>query len=193
LELTLRDQRLRMAWLLVVPFLFFSRPRPDLLLAGAALSAFGLLLRGWAAGCILKDQALALDGPYRFIRNPLYLGSFFLGLGAVLAGASWPFFILFVGFFVWSYSRTLRVEKDVLEERFGKAYLEYRASVPGFVPRLLPKLRNPGEGAPRSATRTPCRQGFRWQLYFRNREWQATLGAGTAFGFLAVKWALTRG
>ena len=157
------------------------------------MSAFGLLLRAWAAGCILKDQVLALGGPYRFIRNPLYLGSFFLGSGAVVAGGSWPFLLLFFVFFVWSYSRTLRAEKNLLEEKFGRAYLAYRASVPGFLPRLRPKRWSRGEGVPCSGSGTARRQGFRWELYFRNKEWQAALGAGTAFGLLAAKWAFAWG
>ncbi|MFC1661080.1 methyltransferase family protein [Gemmatimonadota bacterium] len=183
MKLTLRDQRLRLAWLLVPPFLFFSHPSPWTFLVGAPLSALGLLLRGWAAGCILKDQVLALGGPYRFIRNPLFLGSFWLGLGVVIAGGSWPFLLLFLLFFAWSYSRTLRAEESVLAEKFGRDYREYRASVPGFVPSL---------GRRHSASVSGVDpEGFQWSLYFRNREWQAGVGAGVAFGFLLAKWVVS--
>ena len=58
LSRSLRSQRLKWAWLLVIPFLFFSHATPKTLLAGAALSLLGLLLRGLAAGTILKDQTI---------------------------------------------------------------------------------------------------------------------------------------
>ena len=120
--LTLRDQRLRLVWLLVIPFFVFARPTPRLLVSGATVATLGLLLRGWAAGSILKDELLAVEGPYRIIRNPLYLGSFLLGLGAVVAGGSFSFLSLFLLFFTWSYARTLRAERKTLEETFGPAY-----------------------------------------------------------------------
>ena len=54
-----------------------------LLLLGTPLSVLGLLVRGWAAGSIDKDQELTTSGPYAYLRNPLYLGTFLIGTGAV--------------------------------------------------------------------------------------------------------------
>jgi hypothetical protein len=148
------------------------------------LAAPGLLLRAWAAGCILKERVLATGGPYRLIRNPLFVGSFLLGLGGVVAGGSWPFLVVFLLFFGWTYSRTLEAEERTLEDTFGEAYREYRASVPAFVPRLAREVDS------RASTPGPGSGGFRWNLYLRNREWQAGLGTMLAFGFLVAKWAL---
>src|SRR5437868_6508959 len=42
---------------------------------GVVLVLFGLVLRSWAAGILQKDFLLTTSGPYRLIRNPLYIGS----------------------------------------------------------------------------------------------------------------------
>ena len=79
--LSLRKIRLRLVWLLIIPFLWFASPSPASLIAGAGLAAVGLFIRAWAAGFIRKDKQLATSGPYGHTRNPLYLGSFFIGCG----------------------------------------------------------------------------------------------------------------
>src|SRR3982751_6758022 len=66
-------------------FIFFARPTPKALVAGASVSILGLAIRAWAAGHIRKNAQLATSGPYAFTRNPLYLGSFLLGLGFTIA------------------------------------------------------------------------------------------------------------
>ncbi len=55
---------------------------------GAVIAAFGLIVRGAAAGYLRKDQQLATGGPYSRTRNPLYLGSALLAAGFIVAGHS---------------------------------------------------------------------------------------------------------
>ena len=69
-------------------YLYFSQPTIDFLLAGLALAAAGLALRLWASGHLEKGTRLAARGPYRWTRNPLYLGSFLMGLGFTLAAVN---------------------------------------------------------------------------------------------------------
>lgn len=176
MKLTHREQRLKLVWILVIPFFVFAKPTPSLLFSGGVLSALGLLLRAWAAGSIFKDQALAVRGPYRFVRHPLYSGSFLLGIGLLTASGSWGLGVLFLTFFAWSYSRTLREEQETLEERFGREYAEYRASVPAFFPKLR-------RGPPPAGSV----ERFRWSLYLHNREWQAALGTVAGFAILVLK------
>src|SRR6476659_4446180 len=76
-------------------FIFFAKPTPRALLIGGSISLLGLALRGWAAGHIRKNAELATSGPYAFTRNPLYLGSFFLGLGFTIASGRWELAVLF--------------------------------------------------------------------------------------------------
>jgi protein-S-isoprenylcysteine O-methyltransferase Ste14 len=78
---------------------------------------------------------LVVSGPYRVVRNPMYVAgtSFLLGL-ALVAGAPGIaayaiFFWLLTAIFVFAY------EQPALERRFGESYQRYRASVPAWIPR----------------------------------------------------------
>lgn len=168
-----RRVRLRAVWLLLLPYLYFARPTPLLLVAGAAVALAGAGLRAWAAGCIHKDAELAVDGPYGHTRNPLYLGSLLIGTGVAVAGGRWIFVALFLAFFLLVYLRAMRHEERVLEDRFGERYRRYRRAVPLLLPRLSPYG---GAG--------PC---FSLRRYLRNREWEAALGLGGGFAFLLAK------
>ena len=173
MRLTLRRLRLKAVWLIVVPFFWFASPTPRLLAMGAALALVGLWIRGWSAGTIHKDQELTTSGPYAFTRNPLYLGSFFIGIGVSMAGGHWVWPVVFVLFYASVYSRTMAEEARHLSGLFPEQYAQYAAHVPGFVPRLT--AYGAGHG------------GFRWAQYRRNREWEALLGAFAAFGLLGAK------
>ena len=63
--------RVRLQFLLVVPVLWFARPTPRLLGAGALLVVVGLAVRAWAAGHLRKDRPLTVSGPYAHLRHPL--------------------------------------------------------------------------------------------------------------------------
>jgi protein-S-isoprenylcysteine O-methyltransferase Ste14 len=178
----MRRLRLRAVWLLVVPFLWFARPTPALLAIGAGLGLLGLMVRGWAAGTIHKERELTTTGPYAFTRNPLYVGSFFLGLGITIAGGHWIWPVLFLAFYVGVYGRTMSGEAALLGELFGDRFHHYAAHVPALAPRLTP-YRAPGQTG----------GGFTLAQYRRNREWEAALGALTGFAFLVAKWWLGSG
>jgi len=172
----LRRLRLRAVWLLILPFLWLCRPTLPLLVVGLALGALGLLVRGWAAGTIHKERELTTTGPYAHTRNPLYLGSFLLGLGVTLAGGQWWWPLLFLSFYAAVYGRTMVGEAALLTELFGERYRLYAANVPSVLPRLTPWRAPDVEGG-----------GFTFAQYRRNREWEALLGAVAGFGFLAAK------
>jgi len=180
LKLSDRKVRLGVAWLLVLPFLWFARPTAATLLVGGGLAVLGALIRAWAAGHIRKDSTLTVAGPYAHVRNPLYVGSFLMGLGVTIAGGV-PFFVaVFLAFYLLVYTRTAMVEAKFLEERYGDAYRSYAAAVPLFVPRPSP-WRPPG---------TSGASGFSLERYRQNREWEAGLGVMAGFLFLALKMAL---
>jgi protein-S-isoprenylcysteine O-methyltransferase Ste14 len=127
----------------------------------------GLLLRGWAAGHLSKNQRLAMSGPYAYTRNPLYLGTALVAAGLVAASRSWWLGALFAAVFVFIYLPAIQLEQQHLSNLFPE-YREYAARVP----MLWPKL----GGAERG-------QGFDFALYGRNREYQALYGflAGAAY------------
>jgi protein-S-isoprenylcysteine O-methyltransferase Ste14 len=156
-------------------FLLFARPRTGTLLAGIAVSVFGLLLRAWASGHIRKNSSLATSGPYAHTRNPLYLGSFLLGLGFTIGSGWWPLGILFAGLFLGIYLPVMRVESETLAQLFGESYQRYARGVPLFLPRVTPY--RSGEG----------QTEFDRSLYMRYREYRAALGLLVAWGVLVFK------
>jgi len=166
-----------MVWLLVLPFLWFAQPTRGLIIVGSALTAGGLFIRAWAAGTIHKDEDLTTSGPHAYLRNPLYVGSFLIGLGVTLAGGHWIWPALFFAFYVGVYGRTMSGETELLTQLFGDRFLRYAQNVPALLPRLTPYQPKQSDVA----------GGFRLSQYKRNNEWEALLGAGTVFAFLATK------
>jgi len=156
-------------------FLFFARPRPASLIAGAAVSLVGLLLRAWAAGHIKKNSALATSGPYAYTRNPLYLGSFLLGLGFTIGSGRWLLGFLFAVLFLGIYLPVMRVESATLAQLFDAQFPEYSRAVPLFFPRLTP-YRSTG-----------TELGFDRSLYMKYREYRAALGLLVAWGLVVFK------
>ncbi len=177
--MNLATLRLRGVWLLILPFFWFAAPRPGLLAAGGALAVIGLAVRAWAASRIHKNQVLTTSGPYAYTRNPLYLGSFFLGLGATVAGGQPTFIVLFVIFFAAVYPRTMAREAAHLESLFGDRFRTYAHRVPLFFPRLAPYM---DPEVVRSAPRA-----VEPRRYLHNREYEALLGTLAAFALLAAK------
>ena len=168
--------RVPLGFLCALLFLLLARPTPRALLIGAGVSVLGLAIRAWAAGHIRKNAQLAVSGPYSFTRNPLYLGSFILGLGFTIASGRWELALLFAALFLGIYFPVMRVEASTLGELFGKDYEAYRQAVPLFFPRLTPYRQS------ESATIK-----FDGSLYLRYREYRAALGLVIAWGLLLIK------
>jgi protein-S-isoprenylcysteine O-methyltransferase Ste14 len=106
--------------------------------------AVGLGLRAWGAACAgghtrsgkIEAPRLITGGPYAFVRNPIYLGSFVLGLGVVgLLGDPWllvPHTLVFTVFF----GMIVPAEEQFLMRQFGDEYARFRRAVPRLIPRL---------------------------------------------------------
>ena len=169
--------RVPLGFLCAAVFLFFARPTPGALVVGASVSLLGLALRAWAAGHIRKNAELATSGPYAFTRNPLYLGSFLLGLGFTIASGRLVLGLLFAALFLGIYLPTMRVEASTMAQLFGNDFETYRRSVPLFFPRLTPFRQNEAAAANR----------FDGTLYFRYREYRAALGLVIAWSLLLIK------
>ncbi len=136
--------RLASVDLLVALIAAFSKPTPLSVTAGFAVMVVGEAIRFWAAGHLLKTEELVTSGPYRFTRNPLYLGRLLIFAGlCVMArlpyGANW--LVLAAGcavFFGYYLRRKERVEPARLRERHGDAYERYFRAVPALFPMLHP-------------------------------------------------------
>ena len=168
-------QRLRvpLGFLFGIIFLVFAKPEPLSLAIGGIVAVAGILIRAWASGHIRKNRNLAVSGPYAFTRNPLYLGSFVLGLGFTVASGAWWLGIVFAVLFLAVYLPVMRAEAEELTALFGEEYLKYAGKVPLFFPRITSYK---SSGAK-----------FDVNLYLRYREYRAALGLIFALSVLALK------
>ena len=165
--------RVPLGFLFAAVFLIVAKPALPTLAIGGAIAVIGLLIRAWAAGHIRKNQTLAVSGPYAFTRNPLYLGSFILGVGFTVAAGVWWLGLVFIALFLSIYFPVMRVEAEELTQIFGEDYKNYASRVPLFFPRL--NLEKQPE------------TNFDFALYLRHREYQAALGLIFALSVLLVK------
>jgi protein-S-isoprenylcysteine O-methyltransferase Ste14 len=102
-----------------------------LLLAGALFpSGVGAEEKG-------VPQRLVVEGPYRYVRNPLYEGDLCLIIGAALLTCSWALLLVAV-LYLAQLALQLPFEERELRERFGVPYRRYCELVPRFVPRRRP-------------------------------------------------------
>jgi len=167
--------RVRLGYPVAAVFFFLARPTARSIAAGAIVGVVGLLIRAAAAGHLRKHEGLATSGPYSHTRNPLYLGSFFLAAGLLIAGHSWLAAILVAAFFLAFYPGVMKREEGELREHYGAGYEEYAARVPLFWPALR-GYRSQAADAETQTSARGMRRGFSWALYRRNREYQALVG-----------------
>ena len=112
---------------------------------GVPFIVIGELLRIWAVGyagastrarTLGAASDLVTTGPYRYVRNPLYLGNFLLSLGVCLvANVYWLVAVLIVGYFS-QYLPIIALEEAYLLESCGSVYQVYREQVPRFIPQF---------------------------------------------------------
>jgi len=135
-----------------VPFfiagIVLATPREDLMIFGAILMAFGEILRIIGVGYLgsssrareIVADKLITNGPFAYVRNPMYTGNMFLYMGASIFAGGWlPFMLYFVIlFFSIQYSLSVKYEESCLEELHGDKYNDYKENVPRFYPRLSP-------------------------------------------------------
>jgi protein-S-isoprenylcysteine O-methyltransferase Ste14 len=174
--------RVPLGFLTAALFIVLARPRPLTLILGGAVAVCGLLVRAWASGHIRKNDALAISGPYAYTRNPLYLGTFILGMGFTVAAAGgWLLFgvlgAIFAALFLGIYLPVMRVEALTLAGLFGEDYERYAAAVPLLFPRLTPYVGGDGGRGLK----------FDMNLYLRYREYRAALGLLIGWSVLALK------
>jgi protein-S-isoprenylcysteine O-methyltransferase Ste14 len=106
---------------------------------GVVSLALGFFVMTWAwwlfkrSGTPIRptDRAsfLVTSGPFRFTRNPMYLGILAILVGITLWLGSWPMLVAPVGFFVFMSFFFIPHEERMLRDIFGEAYTSYSRRV----------------------------------------------------------------
>jgi protein-S-isoprenylcysteine O-methyltransferase Ste14 len=121
----------------------------DLLWEGICLliGLFGMAIRCLVTGYVPAEtsgrntqeqiaETLNTDGLYSLVRNPLYLGNFFVGLAPVLLVHEWWLAVIYALAFVLYYERIIITEEAFLSEKFGNEYEQWLSQTPMLFPKL---------------------------------------------------------
>jgi protein-S-isoprenylcysteine O-methyltransferase Ste14 len=173
-----RRIRVPMGFVFALFFLLTAHPSVHSVLWSLLGTVPGLALRAYASGYVTKNTELTTTGPYARTRNPLYLGSMLIAFGFAVAAHSWWIALALALLFALIYLPTILSEEAFLRERF-RGYDEYAKRVPRLIPRLTPTASVTADGAKAS--------GFSGALYWKHREYNATLGTIGIYGVLLLK------
>ena len=134
----------------------FAAATPIVIVLATLIAAVAVWLRVWGAAYLgagvvnsgdMHAGAVMADGPYRFVRNPLYLGSWCMVTAIAFAmpvsGAAMT--IVLVPLF---YLRLILGEEKFLSGQLGEPYQAYLRAVPRLIPLVRSKV-TPGGGRPR--------------------------------------------
>lgn len=113
-------------------------PKPILWTAGAIFVILGVAVRMWASGHIKKDKVLATDGPYAYVRHPLYVGNILLGVGFTLASGLWWSLPLFIVIMIAFYPPAIRREDEKLQRLFKDEWELWRKQNRALIPHIKP-------------------------------------------------------
>jgi protein-S-isoprenylcysteine O-methyltransferase Ste14 len=176
---TIRTWQWIAAWPSRSGWLSFQSATIAVLIVGILCALIAAWLRTWAAAyltsSIIKDGAMHGDdvvaaGPYRFLRNPLYVGIFIhtFALALLMPPSGALLSIVLIGLFEL---RLIAGEEAFLTAKLGEPYLAYCAKVPALFPALTPRV-------PASSVQPQWPQAFLGELYM----W------GVAISFATLGW-----
>ncbi len=135
----IRTLKYTILFVLIALLLIFARPTTLSFVGGTILIAFGELIRIWATGHIEKNKKLTTTGPYAYVKNPMYIGTFFIGTGFCITARNYYILIISLAlFFIYYIPYKKRVEASRLTRIFGNEYIDYDKQVPDLIPRLTP-------------------------------------------------------
>ena len=115
-------------------------------LAAACVAVFATRGKGTPAPFDPPPLFVA-TGPYRYVRNPMYVGAGGVMSGVGLVAGSPSILMLSAVFLALAHGFVVLYEEPALERRFGESYAEYRRNVGRWIPR------SPRRPAPRSPRR----------------------------------------
>lgn len=116
-------------------------------IGGVIFFAVGFFLFAWCLALFASrgkgtlapwdpPKRLVVSGPYLHVRNPMISGVLAMIIGEALCYGSWRVAVWALAFFVLNQIHFLIFEEPDLQRRFGNKYVEYRRSVPRWIPKL---------------------------------------------------------
>ncbi len=130
----------------VIAMIIYANVERNSLIIGLLLSLLGEIIRISGVAHIggvsrtktySTGQKLITSGLFSHVRNPLYIGNFFLSLGMIVTANVHLFFTLgFIAFFFVQYIPIIRWEEQNLRNTFGSEFDDYITRVPRWIPKL---------------------------------------------------------
>jgi len=176
--------RIVLAWLFAGTLILSARQYPTL--PGIVICFLGATLRFWASGYLRKDSRPAVGGPYAFVRNPLYLGTYLMAVGTTLAIENYPMLGALSVLYAVLYHYIILDEETKLQRIFGEPYSIYCANVPRFFPRLLPPLWPASRAELQKVNPEPAHARYDWALSMKNKAYEAYATFAALIGFVAL-------
>lgn len=110
-----------------------------LLSAGVLVLVTGILL--WITASLtlnkaVKENRIAVNGPYKYIRHPIYSSVYVLSTGLGLMFFAWIWFIIMIAFMPLWYIECRNEEKEIIK-LFGQEYIDYRKMTGMFFPIIF--------------------------------------------------------
>lgn len=134
--------------LLAVLYAVVAQPEMWMVAVASPLVLIGIVLRLWCSGHIKKNEVLATDGPYAFVRHPLYSGNILVLAGFALISGRWWAFPLLILFLLFYYPTAIEYEDRKLRHIFGGQWDAWGQNTPALIPALSPGSgRSDGNGA----------------------------------------------
>lgn len=101
---------------------------------GFLVSLFGEAIQLWSFASLVKNEQLTARGPYVLVRNPMYLGRFFLILGLVLLLGNAYITIAYVVLYYFYMVNRVQREEQRLTKILGQPYRDYCLRVNRYAP-----------------------------------------------------------
>ena len=114
---------------------------------GVPITFIGEFLQIWAASQLHKDKHFTISGPYSYVRNPMYIGRFILGLGFfIMTWNIWAIVAYIVIFAAYAHMRVGR-EESRLKVIFEPHYQHYCSEIHRWLPRIKPYSQSESKNA----------------------------------------------
>ena len=105
---------------------------------GFAFATFGIAVRMWASGHVQKEKALAVSGPYAYVRHPQYFANHVIALGYCLASGLWWSLYVWIALAYFYYPQTIAHEDKRLAQLFPGVWESWSRETHAQIPRLTP-------------------------------------------------------